>query len=137
MTPDLRLRRLDALLSLLNRLHSAPASQRLGDALDALLDATPASAAAAFDRNTQGEPCAERRMRPGHTDESPSLLRALATLAERCLSTSSSVRLSDVRRDCDGIEGAEEFVSLGARTALAVPIVGERSLEGALVLLFA
>lgn len=137
MTPELRLRRLDALLSLLNRRHSASTSERLGDALDALLDATPATAAAAFDRDTAAGPSAERRLRPGHGVQPEVLLQALAALAERSLSTSGPVRLADVRLDRDGIEGAEEFAALGAHAALAVPIVGERTLEGALVLLFA
>jgi signal transduction histidine kinase/CheY-like chemotaxis protein len=137
MTPELRLRRYQALLSLLERLNSAMPSEPLAEALDTLLDASSATAAVAFDRDTAGGPSAERRLQPELGARPVKLLKALAALAERSLSTTRAVRLADIRRDVDGIEGAEELATLGAHAALAVPILGERSVEGVLVLLFA
>src|SRR6187549_3520981 len=124
MTHELRLRRYQALLALLEQLNSAAPSEPLAEALDTLLDATSASAAAAFDRNTEGGPSAERRLQAELAARPVKLLEALAALAERCLSSTKTVRLADVRRDRDGIEGAEEFATLGAHAALAVPILG-------------
>jgi signal transduction histidine kinase/ActR/RegA family two-component response regulator len=137
MSQELRRRRLDTLLGLLARAHAGKSDERFDDALDALLDATPATAAAAFGRDTGSGPSAVRRLPPALALKPDGLAPALANMAERCLSTAAVVRLSDVRRDQDGIHGAKEFMSLGAHAALAVPIAGERSLEGALVLLFA
>ncbi|HWA74786.1 MAG TPA: ATP-binding protein [Polyangiaceae bacterium] len=137
MSQELSRRRLDTLLGLLAGATAGQPGERLDDALDALLDATPATAAAAFDRDTASGPSAARRLPPLFALKPDRLTAALANLAERCLSTSAVTRLSDVRRDQDGVDGAQEFARLGAHTALGVPIAGERVLEGALVLLFA
>lgn len=137
MSPELRLRRLNALSALLLRTRTGAAGGRAEDALDALLDASAATAAAAFDRDPSAGARATRRLEPRAGVDFERVQRGLVALAERALSTGASVRLNDVRFAFSGISDTEAFLSLGARAALAVPLLTERAAEGALVLLFA
>ena len=136
MSPELRLRRLDALSALMKRF-LGPREDRLGDALDTLLDATSASAAAAFDRDLEAGPVAVRRLPAAGEPGSEALLKAFTALAERALTTSATVLLSDVSRDVDSIDEAQAIEWLGARAGLALPVFSEHSLDGAVVLVFA
>ncbi len=136
MSPELRLRRLDALSALMKRFLE-PREERLGDALDTLLDATPASAAAAFDRETNAAPLASRRLPQAHQPHAEAIARAFGAIAARVLATSSQVLLSDVERDTLDIEGVRALLGIGARAALAIPLYGDGSVDGAVVLAFA
>jgi two-component system NtrC family sensor kinase len=137
MSPELRLRRLDALAALLSRLHHGSPAERLEDALDALLDATTATGAAAFDRDPPAGPRAERRLELRIGADPARLRRGLTELAERALSSAAPVRLNDAHVDFSGVAETEAFLEIGANAALAVPLLGERAREGVLVLLFA
>ncbi len=64
------------------------------------------------------------------------LRRALSTIAQRALSTRRVVMLADLGRDREGIDDAGEILALGARTALAVPVLLRRVAHGVFVLLF-
>jgi len=135
MNPLLRLQRLDALYSLSSRLAGDPGGL-LADALDALLESTKARGAAAFALNGGLESIAERRLGDRGGPELLVLRRALSTIAQRALSTRRLVLLSDFRRDREGIDDAGEILALGARTALAVPVLHRQVAQGVFVLLF-
>ena len=108
----------------------------LGDSLDALLDSLRARAAAAFTLDPGLESIAERGLGDRGGPELVVLRRALATIAQRALSTRRSVVLGDLGRDREGIDDAGEILALGARTALAVPVLHRRVAHGVFVLLF-
>ncbi|MEO7036069.1 MAG: ATP-binding protein, partial [Polyangiaceae bacterium] len=135
MNPLPRLQRLDALYSLSSRLAGDP-SGLLADALDALVESTKARAAAAFTLNSGLEPVAERCLGDRGGPELLVLRRALITIAQRALSTRRLALLSDFRQDREGIDDAGEILALGARTALAVPVLHRQQAQGVFVLLF-
>jgi signal transduction histidine kinase/ActR/RegA family two-component response regulator len=135
MNPLLRLQRLDALYSLSSRLAGDPGGL-LADALDALLESTKARGAAAFTLSSGLESIAERRLGDRGGPELIVLRRALSTIAQRALSTRRLVLLSDFRSDREGIDDAAEILALGARTALAVPVLHRHVAQGVFVLLF-
>jgi signal transduction histidine kinase/CheY-like chemotaxis protein len=136
MSPALRLRRLDALATLTARLAAESAGGVLGDCLDLLLDATPARCAAAFASDGGLDPIAERRLSVRPNLELGRLRRALRSLAERSATSRRILRINDIRRETEAIPDIGEIVALGARAALAVPILHRRAVLGTLVLLF-
>src|SRR5882724_2291974 len=135
MNPLLRLQRLDALHGLSSRL-SGESGGLLGDALDSLLDATKARAAAAFALDAGLESVAERRLGDRGGPELLVLRRALSTIAQRALSTRRPVLLGDLGMDREGVDDAGEVLALGARTALALPVLHRGVAHGIFVLLF-
>jgi len=135
MSPALRLRRLDALAALTARLAAESAGGVLGDCLDLLLDATPARCAAAFASDGAIDPAAERRLSMRPTLDVSRLRRALRSLAERSATSRRVLKVSDVRGE-DSIPDVGEIVALGARAALAIPILHRRTVLGTMVLLF-
>lgn len=136
MSPALRLRRLDALAVLAARLAAESAGGVLGDCLDLLLDATPARCAAAFASDGALDPVAERRLSVRPTLDLGRLRRGLRSLAERSATSRRILKITDIRRENEAIPDAGELVALGARTALAVPILHRRTVLGTMVLLF-
>jgi signal transduction histidine kinase/CheY-like chemotaxis protein len=136
MSPALRLRRLDALATLTARLAAESAGGVLGDCLDLLLDATPARCAAAFASDGALDPIAERRLSVRPNLELGRLRRALRSLAERSATSRRILKIIDIRRETEAIPDIGEIVALGARAALAVPILHRRTVLGTLVLLF-
>ena len=136
MNPLLRLQRLDALHSLSGRLAGESSGGLLGDSLDALLDTTKGRAAAAFTLDPGLVSVAERQLGDRGGPELVVLRRALSTIAQRAISTRRLVLLSDLGRDREGIDDAGEILALGARAALAVPILHRRIAHGVFVLLF-
>jgi signal transduction histidine kinase/ActR/RegA family two-component response regulator len=135
MSSALRLRRLDAIFSLVGRLAAESAGGVLGDCLDLLLDATPARAALAFGSHGS-EPNAERRLslRPGL--DLARLRRAARELAERAATSRRVIQVSDVRRELENIPDVGEIAGLGVRALLAQPIVHRRTVLATLVLMF-
>jgi signal transduction histidine kinase/ActR/RegA family two-component response regulator len=136
MNPLLRLQRLDALHTLSGRLASESSGSLLGDSLDVLLDTMRARAAAAFTLDPGLESIAERGLGDRGGPELLVLRRALSTIAQRALSTRRSTLLSDLGSDREGIDDAGEILALGARTALAVPVLLRSVAHGVFVLLF-
>ncbi len=136
MSPALRLRRLDALATLTARLAAESAGGVLGDCLDLLLDATPARCAAAFASDGGLDPIAERRLSVRPTLDLGRLRLALRALAERSATSRRVLKITDIRRETEAIPDIGEIVALGARAALAVPILHRRAVLGTLVLLF-
>ena len=136
MNPLLRLQRLDALHTLSGRLASDSSGSLLGDSLDALLDTLRARAAAAFTLDPGLESIAERGLGDRGGPELVVLRRALSTIAQRALSTRRITTLLDLGRDREGVDDAGEILALGARTALAVPVLLHNAAHGAFVLLF-
>ena len=136
MNPQLREQRLDALYGLSGRLASESSGGLLGDALDSLQDGMRARAAAAFTLDPGLQSIAERGLGDRGGPELIVLRRALSTIAQRALSTRRSVLLRDFGRDREGIDDAGEILALGARTALAVPVLHRRVAHGVFVLLF-
>jgi signal transduction histidine kinase/ActR/RegA family two-component response regulator len=136
MSPALRLRRLDALAALTARLAAESSGGVLGDCLDLLLDATPARCAAAFASDGALAPVAERRLSMRPSLDLGRLRRALRSLAERAATSRRPLKVTDVRRESDTIPDVGEIVALGARSALAMPILHRRTVLGTLVLLF-
>jgi signal transduction histidine kinase/CheY-like chemotaxis protein len=136
MSPALRLRRLDALAALTGRLAAESAGGVLGDCLDLLLDATPARCAAAFGSDGTLDPIAERRLSLRPTLDLGRLRRALRSLAERSATSRRVLKIMDIRRETEAIPDVGEIVALGARAALAVPILHRRTVLGTFVLLF-
>ncbi|MEI9939882.1 MAG: ATP-binding protein [Pseudomonadota bacterium] len=136
MNPLLRLQRLDALHTLSGRLASESSGGLLGDSLDVLLETMRARAAAAFTLDPGLESIAERGLGDRGGPELVVLRRALSTIAQRALSTRRLVLLSDLGRDREGIDDAGEILALGARTALAVPVILRRVAHGVFVLFF-
>jgi len=136
MNPQLRLQRLDALHALSGRLANESSGGLLGDSLDVLLESTRARAAAAFTLDPGLESIAERGLGDRGGPELVVLRRALSTIAQRALSTRRTILLTDLGRDREGIDDAGEILALGARTALAVPVLLRRVAHGVFVLLF-
>src|SRR6478735_2000454 len=136
MNPHLRLQRLDALHTLSNRLASESSVSLLGDSLDALLETLRARAAAAFTLEPGLESIAERGLGDRGGPELVVIRRALATIAQRALSTRRMIMLSDLGRDREGVDDAGEILALGARTAFAVPVLLRDIVHGVFVLLF-
>src|SRR3954452_19179675 len=136
MNPLLRLQRLDALHTLSGRLASESSGGLLGDSLEALLESMRARAAAAFTLDPGLESIAERGLGDRGGPELLVLRRALTTIAQRALSTRRPILLSDLGHDREGIDDAGEILALGARTALAVPVLLRRVAQGVFVLLF-
>lgn len=136
MKPLLRLQRLDALHGLSSRLAGESGVGLLGDTLDLLLDATRARAAAAFNLGPALEAAAERGLGDRGGPELVVLRRALSTIAQRAISTRRRVLLNDLGADREGVDDAGEILALGARTALALPVLHRRVPHGVFVLLF-
>ena len=136
MKPLLRLQRLDALHGLSVRLAAESTKGLLDDAVDALLDSLRARAAAAFTLDPGLQSIAERGLGDRGGPELVVLRRALSTIAQRSLSTRRSVLLADLGRDREGIDDAGEILALGARAALAVPVLHRSIAHGVFVLLF-
>ncbi|HET7541998.1 MAG TPA: ATP-binding protein [Polyangiaceae bacterium] len=136
MNPLLRLQRLDALHTLSGRLASETSSDLLGDSLDVLLDTLRARAAAAFAHDPGLESIAERGLGDRGGPELIVIRRALSTIAQRASSTRRVVLLNDLGRDREGIDDAGELLALGARTAMAVPVLVRKVAHGVFVLLF-
>src|SRR3954452_5182615 len=136
MNPLLRLQRLDALHTLSGRLASESSGGLLGDSLEALLESMRARAAAAFTLDPGLESIAERGLGDRGGPELLVLRRALSTIAQRALSTRRVVMLGDLGSDREGIDDAGEILALGARTALAVPVLLRQVAHGVFVLLF-
>jgi len=136
MNPLLRLQRLDALHTLSNRLASESSGGLLGDSLDVLFESMRARAGAAFTLDQGLESISERGLGDRGGPELFVLRRALNTIAQRALSTRRTVLLSDLGHDREGIDDAGELLALGARTALAIPVVLRRVAHGVFVLLF-
>lgn len=136
MNPLLRLQRLDALHSLSARLMGESTGGLLGDALDRLIDALRARAAAAFNLDPTLVSVAELGLGDRGGPELVVLRRALSTIAQRALSTRRSVLLRDLGQDREGIDDAGEILALGARTAFALPILQGSMARGVFVLLF-
>ena len=136
MNPLLRLQRLDALHTLSGRLTSESSGGLLGDSLDALLDSMRARAAAAFTLDPGLESIAELGLGDRGGPELVVLRRALSTIAQRALSTRRAVVIEDLGRDREGIDDAGEILALGARSALAIPVLRSNVAHGVFVLLF-
>jgi len=134
MNQLLRLQRLDALHSLSGRL-ATQSCNLLGDSLEVLVESMGAQAAAAFLVDPGFEWIAEW----GLAHAGPALLvlrRALTAIAQRALSTRRVVLLADFRADREGVDDAGEILALGARTAMAVPVLLREAVHGVFVLLF-
>ena len=145
MNPLLRLQRLDALHTLSGRLASESSDALrdtrigtglLGDTVDVLLETMRARAAAAFALDPGLSSIAERGLGDRGGPELLVLRRALSTIAQRALSTRRVLLLADLGRDREGVDDAGELLALGARTALAVPVLLGRAAHGVFVLLF-
>lgn len=136
MNPLLRLQRLDALHTLSGRLASESTGSLLGDSLEALLETMRARAAAAFTLAPGMTSIAERGLGDRGGPELLVLRRALSTIAERALSTRRVLLLRDLGLDRESIDDAGEILALGARTALAVPVLLGEVTHGVFVLLF-
>jgi signal transduction histidine kinase/DNA-binding NarL/FixJ family response regulator len=136
MSPALRLRRLDAIFSLVSRLAAESAGGVLGDCLDLLLDATPARAALAFGSDGSTEPNAERRLTLRPELDLARLRRGARALAERAATSRRVIQIADVRREVETIPDAGEIAGLGVRALLAQPIVHRRTVLATLVLMF-
>ena len=136
MNPHLREQRLAALYSLSGRLAGESGGGLLGDCLDVLLDSLRARAAAGFTLDPGLQSIAERGLGDRGGPELIVLRRALSTIAQRALSTRRQVLLGDLGRDREGIDDAGEILALGARTALAIPVLHRRIAHGVFVLLF-
>lgn len=136
MNPLLRLQRLDALHTLSGRLASDSTGSLLGDSLEVLIETMRARAAAAFTVDPGLESVAERGLGDRGGPELVVLRRALSTIAQRALSTRGVVLLSDLGRDRESIDDAGEILALGARTALAVPVLLADAAHAVFVLLF-
>jgi signal transduction histidine kinase/ActR/RegA family two-component response regulator len=132
----LRLQRLEALHGLSSRLAGESGGGLLGDSLDTLIETTKARAAAAFTLDPTLESVAERELGDRGGPELVVLRRALSTIAQRAASTRRLVLLGDLGRDREGIDDAGEILALGARAALAVPVLHRRVVHGVFVLLF-
>jgi len=115
---------------------SAAETRPLDAALDAALSGTGAVAGAAFARGGKLVPTTTRGLGSRARSTSSALSRGLRALADRALSSAAPARLADVDRDREGIDDAREIKKIGARTALALPLIGPRSTVGAVVLLF-
>jgi signal transduction histidine kinase/ActR/RegA family two-component response regulator len=133
---QLRLLRLEALHGLSNRLAGESSGGLLGDSLDTLIESTKARAAAAFTLDPTLESVAERGLGDRGGPELVVLRRALSTIAQRAASTRRLVLLGDLGHDREGIDDAGEILAIGARTALAVPVLHLRIVHGIFVLLF-
>ena len=133
---QLRLQRLEALHGLSSRLAGESGGGLLGDSLDTLIETTKARAAAAFTLDPTLESVAERGLGDRGGPELLVLRRALSTIAQRAVSTRRVVLLADLGCDREGIDDAGELLALGARTALAVPVLHRRIAHGVFVLLF-
>ncbi|HWZ92501.1 MAG TPA: GAF domain-containing protein, partial [Polyangiaceae bacterium] len=133
---QLRLQRLEALHGLSSRLAGESGGGLLGDSLDTLIETTKARAAAAFTLDPTLESVAERELGDRGGPELVVLRRALSTIAQRAASTRRLILLGDLGRDREGIDDAGEILALGARTALAVPVLHRRAVHGVFVLLF-
>ena len=136
MNPLLRLQRLDALHALSGRLAIESSGGLLGDSLDVLVETMRARAAAAFTLDPGLESIAERGLGDRGGPELVVLRRALSTIAQRALSTRRTILLGDLGQDREGVDDAGEILALGARSALAVPVLLGTVAHGAFVLLF-
>lgn len=133
---QLRVQRLEALHGLSSRLAAESSGGLLGDSLDTLIESTKARAAAAFTLDPALESVAERELGDRGGPELVVLRRALSTIAQRAVSTRRHVHLVDLGQDREGIDDAGEILALGARSALAIPVVHRRVVHGVFVLLF-
>jgi CheY-like chemotaxis protein len=132
MSPALRLQRLEALAALVAGFSSSD-SGFLDDALDALVEATSARAAAAFANDGGLQPRAERRLGDPLGVALSGLTAALRALADRALQARQTLRVVDLA--AEGTDGLD-FSALSARCALCVPLATASSDAFAIVLLF-
>jgi len=133
---QLRMQRLEALHGLSSRLAAESSGGLLGDSLETLIESTKARAAAAFSLDPTLESVAERELGDRGGPELIVLRRALATIAQRAVSTRRPVLTADLGQDREGIDDAGEILALGARAAFAIPVVHRRVVHGVFVLLF-
>src|SRR3954469_19217792 len=131
----LRLTRLEVFHDLSQRLAGESVGGYFGDCLDAILTGTSAKSAIAFALDERLELVADRGLDASRRPLS-ALLRGASTFAERCLSTRKPAKSADLRGDRDGVDDAGEFLALGARWWLSLPILDLRTPVGAFVLLF-
>jgi signal transduction histidine kinase/ActR/RegA family two-component response regulator len=131
MSPTLRLQRLDALTALVAGF-AQPDDGFLDDALDALVDATPARAAAAFANDARLQPRAERRLGDPLEVAMSGKGAALRALADRAIRAGEVLKLVEL-----GSAGDEtDFSLLRAGCALCAPLVTSSGESFAIVLLF-
>ncbi|HEY4102735.1 MAG TPA: ATP-binding protein [Polyangiaceae bacterium] len=135
MSLALKQQRLDALYQLSHRVAGDSGGGLVGDTLDVLLACVSARGAAAFTADDALNAVAERGL-VERGAEVVALRRALSTIADRAASTRRTVVCADLRADREGIDDAAEIVALGARTALAVPVVQRRVVYAVFLLLF-
>jgi signal transduction histidine kinase/ActR/RegA family two-component response regulator len=131
----LRLTRLDVFHDLSHRLAGESVGGYLGDCLDALLAGTDARSAIAFAAEDRLELVADRGLDASRRPLS-ALLRGASAFAERCLATRKPSKSADLRSDRDGVDDAAEFLALGTRCVLSLPVLDVRTPLAALVLMF-
>ena len=131
MSPALRLQRLDALTALVAGF-ARPDDGFLDDALDALVDATPARAAAAFANDGRLQPRAERRLGDPVEMALSGQGAALRALADRAIRAGEVLKLVEL-----GLASDEtDFSLLRAGCALCAPLATSSGESFAIVLLF-
>jgi signal transduction histidine kinase/ActR/RegA family two-component response regulator len=131
MSPALRLQRLDALTALVAGF-ARPDNGFLDDALDALVDATPARAAAAFANDARLQPRAERRLGDPIEVALSGQGAALRALADRAIRAGEVLKLVELGSGSD----EADFSLLRARCALCAPLATSSGESFAIVLLF-
>jgi len=132
----LRLKRLEVLHDLSQRLAGESVGGYLGDCLDAFLSGTGCKSGIAFARDERLELVADRGLDASRRPLA-ALLRGASAFADRCLATRKPAKAADLRVDRDGVDDAGELIALGTPSVLAVPILDLRTPIGAFVLLFA
>jgi signal transduction histidine kinase/ActR/RegA family two-component response regulator len=131
MSPALRLQRLEALTALVAGF-ARPDDGFLEDALDALVDATPARAAAALANDARLQPRAERRLGDPVKLSLSGQGAALRVLADRAIRAGEVLKVVEL-----GSAGDEMDLSLlHAGCALCAPLVTSSGESFAIILLF-
>lgn len=132
MSPAVHQQRLEVLAALIDEV-GRPGADPIEAALDALVDATPARAAAAYANDGRAVPRAERRLGDPISFRSSRMPAALRELSDRAFGAGRSQCWIDVG---DGAEPVPDFSSLGARCVLCVPLPSATPETLALLLLF-
>ncbi|HEY6077250.1 MAG TPA: GAF domain-containing protein, partial [Polyangiaceae bacterium] len=135
MSPSVRSTRLQLIHDLAERLAGDPVGGFFGDCLDALLRGTSARSAVAFAADERLELVADRGLDSVRRPLS-ALLRGASAFAERALATRKPAKSADLHTDRDGVDDAGEFLAIGSRCVLALPVLDGRAPLAALVLLF-
>lgn len=136
MNSLLRVQRLDALHDLSARLTSESSRGLLVDSLVDLQETMRARAAMAFTLDPGLQSISQRGLGERGGIDWVALRRGLSTVAQRALSTRRLVLLPDLGSDREGIDDASEILALGARAALAIPVLLGTVAFGVYVLLF-